>query len=371
MKDNFEHLKEKFVRILANNKLSQSYLLIGSKESRKLDLALFIAKSLNCANYSNGPCNECRACRNIDNFSFPDVVVVFPETNEIHIDQIRQIQQQARLLPYESSKKVFIINDAHLINIYAANCFLKILEEPSPHTVFILLSNNTSCMLDTIVSRCQKVYVSTRTPFTEPAAAGDGEIQSGDDVIKHAFDIETAFILKELKQRWPLKPKELDSLIFEASQIKMKNLFNLWVCGEKNLLEMDSLSSLVFSERLYSYFNRYAAFCVSLKEWCFEHGGKNKNEIDFKALKKELSRKVCKDKQINSITRQEVFNFFSLICSIILKTTVQASANRVKLKVWRDIIYNFRKAVFLNVNIALLLEVYFNKLRAVLRAEIK
>lgn len=272
-------------------------------------------------------------------------------------------------MPYESSKKVFIINDAHLINIYAANSFLKILEEPSPHTVFLLLSTNISSMLDTIVSRCQKVYVSTQTVMTASLPVDGSLKQNIKDEMKNAFSQEMSFILKEMNQRWPLNIKELDTLIFEASQIKMKRLFDLWVLDGHSFLEMDYLRTLVLSERVYQYFNRYAMFCVNLKNWFNEHCTENKNNINFRALKKEITRKESKDKQVNSITRQEVFNFFSLMCSILLKINVKNSLNQVRLKVWRDIIYNFRKAIFLNVNVPLLLEVYFYKLRSVLRTE--
>lgn len=104
-------------------------------------------------------CDNCRACRRVESGNHPDVHWIMPEKKDkfIKIDYIRVLQDDASLKPVEAKYKVFIINEADRMNEEASNCFLKTLEEPSPETIIILITNSVKSLRKTIVSRCQVV----------------------------------------------------------------------------------------------------------------------------------------------------------------------------------------------------------------------
>lgn len=148
------------------NKLAHAYLFTGPPHVGKMTLAIDFAKALNCAE-DNAPCGICRTCQRIPQGKHPDVIIIDKytgrdptdrkKTSEISIDTIREfVQRGASLPPYEGKYKVYIIEDAELMSVEAANCLLKTLEEPPPHVVIILLTNREEALLPTVISRCQR-----------------------------------------------------------------------------------------------------------------------------------------------------------------------------------------------------------------------
>jgi DNA polymerase-3 subunit delta' len=118
-----------------------------------------LAQAVNCES-ENRPCQECASCRRIAASKHPDfrVIDLLPEkAKSISIDQIRNMQTETHLPPYEGKHKVFVIDGAHLLSHEAANSILKILEEPPPSILIILLTTSESALLPTIASRCQRV----------------------------------------------------------------------------------------------------------------------------------------------------------------------------------------------------------------------
>ncbi len=146
---------------IRNNKVAPSYIFAGPNGSGRFLLAINFAKALNCADAENFPCDVCTSCRKIDKESHPDVRVIKPEGKggEITIPQIRSLEGEIILKPYEGRFKVFIIKDAHLLNNEAANSFLKTLEEPPPDSVMILITEQPGDLASTIVSRCRIIRV--------------------------------------------------------------------------------------------------------------------------------------------------------------------------------------------------------------------
>ncbi|MDH4208931.1 MAG: DNA polymerase III subunit delta' [Anaerolineae bacterium] len=151
---------------LATGKVSHAYLFSGPPGIGKRTLAVSLAQAVNCLG-EDGPCNECEPCRRIREGIHPDVHLVTlhyqallreeddDEQKELRIDTIRSISQQAGLKPFEGKYKVFIIPDAELMTMQAANSLLKTLEEPPPHVVLILTTRDSRLLPPTIVSRCQ------------------------------------------------------------------------------------------------------------------------------------------------------------------------------------------------------------------------
>ncbi|MDD5439111.1 MAG: DNA polymerase III subunit delta' [Candidatus Omnitrophica bacterium] len=144
--------------------MSPAYLLTGPEGVGKKIVALEFAKLLNCVGSIPGqrPCRECISCRKIGARTSPDVFVIVPEGRGhiITIDAVRDIKREANLKPYESSYKVFIIDDAESLTQESANSLLKILEESPAKNVFILITAYPERMLPTIVSRCRAMRFS-------------------------------------------------------------------------------------------------------------------------------------------------------------------------------------------------------------------
>ena len=146
---------------IRTNRVAPSYIFAGPVGCGRSLLAVNFAKALNCADKENFPCDVCASCRKIDKNSHPDVRIISPggKGGEITIPQIRSIESEIILKPYEGRYKVFIIKDAHLLNNEAANSFLKTLEEPPPNSVMILITERPGDLAVTIVSRCRIIRV--------------------------------------------------------------------------------------------------------------------------------------------------------------------------------------------------------------------
>ena len=103
------------------------------------------------------PCGSCKSCRKIESDNHPDIIRLKPSGPFIKIDQIRSLCQTLAMKPYEAGMRVVIISDAQAINPAAGNALLKVLEEPPPRTILVLIAAHTSDLLPTIVSRCQHI----------------------------------------------------------------------------------------------------------------------------------------------------------------------------------------------------------------------
>ena len=147
-------------RIVANDKVASAYLFSGARGIGKTTTALAFALLLNCEKPIDGDgCGECSSCRKLLDGNHPDLLIVEPEQEKkgIGIDQIREINRQLAFSPVLEGYRIIIIDPAEKMTDEAANAFLKTLEEPPPHTVFILNVRDPRELFPTIVSRCQKV----------------------------------------------------------------------------------------------------------------------------------------------------------------------------------------------------------------------
>ncbi|MDV2989315.1 MAG: DNA polymerase III subunit delta' [Dehalogenimonas sp.] len=149
-------------RAIENGEIFQAYIFNGPEHSGKHTLALKFAQALNCVE-NNPPCGTCESCRRIIENLHPDIQITEIATDtadikaktSITVEQIRDINHAASLPPYESQYRVFIIEQAEKMTISAANAFLKTLEEPAAHLVFILITTNLAGLPETVRSRCQ------------------------------------------------------------------------------------------------------------------------------------------------------------------------------------------------------------------------
>jgi DNA polymerase-3 subunit delta' len=157
--------KKILTNALQNSSVAHAYLFYGQEGVGKKKLAIALAKALNCTNTdSDGACDECGSCLKIERRTHPDFFYLEPVKNSptsreavIKIEEIRELQKKLGYLPYEGKTKVVVIDSAELMNLQAANSFLKTLEEPPSATVLILVSSNPQRLLPTLLSRCQRI----------------------------------------------------------------------------------------------------------------------------------------------------------------------------------------------------------------------
>lgn len=142
---------------LKNKSMAHAYLFSGPRGVGKTTIARLIAKGVNCLNLKeNGePCNECKNCKAINEGGFSDLIEIDAASNR-SIDEIRSLKEKINYQPVEGLKKVYIIDEAHMLTKEAFNALLKTLEEPPAHVIFILATTELEKILPTIISRCQR-----------------------------------------------------------------------------------------------------------------------------------------------------------------------------------------------------------------------
>lgn len=161
---------------MKQGRLASSYLFLGPEGIGKNLTAKTFAKALNCENNLSDSCDRCSSCLKMEKLTHPDLHFISPSLSSntdkfeaIKIEDIRQLQRDINLKAYEAKKKIFIIDNAHNLTPEASNAMLKILEEPPPDSLIILISHKPSLLFKTIISRCQilKFYPLPREKLKE------------------------------------------------------------------------------------------------------------------------------------------------------------------------------------------------------------
>ena len=139
-----------------HSKFSHAYLFCGPRGTGKTTCAKILSKALNCESPVNGnPCGKCFACTSIDEGNAPDVLEMDAASNN-GVDYIRDIRDEVNYTPAALKKRVYIIDEVHMLSTGAFNALLKTLEEPPEHVVFILATTELHKLPATIISRCQR-----------------------------------------------------------------------------------------------------------------------------------------------------------------------------------------------------------------------
>ncbi len=256
--------------IQANNVL-HSYLFVGSDGIGKFLFAKEFANMILCnsEDFLTKPCKHCTSCIQFSSDNHPDFMVIDLEDGKnIKIEQIRYLQEKIAEKPIVSSKKVYIINNSDFMTKEAQNCLLKTLEEPPEYAIIILVLSNENKLLNTIISRCTKIFFQ---------ALSNSEILEyfSNNNINNTFNSNilklcSGSIGKAIElQSSAIHYDNIDSII---SSLDKNNIIDLW--GQSDILyqSKDNISNLleymniIFMDKLIDNYNIRYINCVKIIE---------------------------------------------------------------------------------------------------------
>ncbi len=218
---------QRLKKYLASGNFPGAYLFTGPTGVGKGLAALNFAKAINCSTPAADACDECASCVKIEKNIHPDVHIIDAsensESHDIKIEDVRLLQGEAALRPYEARKKVFIVNDAHNLTADAANAFLKTLEEPPKNSLIILCTSKPGLLFKTIVSRCQVISF-----FPLIRSELEAKLREGLGLDNNTIHFLSYFCEGRIGEALRLKDKDaladknrvIDEFIFSSSSVK-------------------------------------------------------------------------------------------------------------------------------------------------------
>ena len=227
-----EHAIQTLRRALLAQRVRHAYLFTGPEHIGKTLLAQRFAQTLLCTGGENAkaapqnPCNTCLSCRKVMHGNHPDVHYISrpPDKQFILIEQIRQLQADAARKTLEGRRNIFIIQGMHEMNVQAANCLLKTLEEPEPDVVLLLTTPDSGLLLPTILSRVQQVPVQLLTT---------SQIKTGLEERWHVEPDEAILIaaLAAGRMGWAVQAVEDEDMLAERQE-QLETLAKLSTAGK-------------------------------------------------------------------------------------------------------------------------------------------
>ena len=176
------HITETLQKQVAEGRTSHAYLFTGTRGTGKTTCAKILAKAVNCENPVNGdPCNQCASCLGIESGSFLDVLELDAASNN-GVDHVRALRDEAVYSPANVKKRVYIVDEVHMLSPAAFNALLKIMEEPPEHLMFILATTELHKVPATILSRCQRFSFKRISPQDVAKRLGYVAVQEGIDL---------------------------------------------------------------------------------------------------------------------------------------------------------------------------------------------
>lgn len=218
-----ESVRESLKRIVSSKNIPHAFLFSGPKGIGKTSAARILAKILNCLkrdtryakrNTNIEPCNKCEECASIDKGNNLDVIEIDAASHR-GIDDVRALRDAVKLAPAKASKKVYIIDEAHMLTPEASNALLKTLEEPPVHVYFILATTNPEKLIDTIRSRVVNIHF--KKAIKEEIARSLKRVIKGENIKIDESSIQSISSLSEGSFRDAVKI--LEQLVLEKVKL--------------------------------------------------------------------------------------------------------------------------------------------------------
>lgn len=261
-----------------NDRLSHAYIIETNGYNKSFDFVLSMVKCIICPNKksNNDGCKECSICKKIDNNEFIELKVIEADGQWIKKSQLEDLQLEFSKKSIEGNRKIYVIKAASKLNVSSSNSLLKFLEEPEPGIIAILMVENISQLLSTIVSRCQILSLRSRKKYDN--LENDQKIT---EILHENLKIENI----ETEEEISLKIKQVVEFIsyFETNGmmtlVYVNKLWNNYFKERKDLIDAFSLIVLLYKDILNKKLNRKIEFFNDYKNEIEKISNKNTIEV--------------------------------------------------------------------------------------------
>ena len=298
-----ESVRESLKKIVASGRIPHAFLFAGPKGTGKTSAARIIAKIANCEKNNQKlkePCDKCEQCRSISKASNLDVIELDAASHR-GIEDVRALKDAVKLAPAKARKKVYIIDESHMLTTEASNALLKTLEEPPDHVLFILATTNPEKLIETIRSRTTQILF--KKAGSEEIVRSLGRVVKGEKIKieKSALEI----IAKKAGGSFRDAVKTLEQLVAEKRSLKPQDVEEFLLQHAAFNLD-DFLAALLLKD---------TKKCLSLIEQAVQKGVSMEDLIEELLLKFRaalLAKMGVGEENISEIDKDQVVSLISL-----------------------------------------------------------